>query len=166
MMRGADRMIFFTDLDGTLLNTLEDLTDSVNYVMAQYGLSAHTIEEIRSFVGNGAAKLIERSVPQGRQNPLYEEMLETFRGHYAAHCEDKVAPYEGVMELLASLQKEGYRMAIVSNKPDKAVRMHRFKENQRPIWCTGRWRNCLRMPPTQSMWEIRRWIYRLQEMCP
>lgn len=120
-----DTVIF--DLDGTLLNTLEDLTDSVNYVMAQYGLSAHTIEEIRSFVGNGAAKLIERSVPQGRQNPLYEEMLETFRGHYAAHCEDKVAPYEGVMELLASLQKEGYRMAIVSNKPDKAVKLLKDK---------------------------------------
>lgn len=120
-----DTVIF--DLDGTLLDTLEDLTDSVNYVMARYGLAVHTIEEIRSFVGNGAARLMERAVPQGKQNPLYEEMLEAFRVHYAAHCEDKVAPYAGVMELLASLRQAGYRMAIVSNKPDKAVKLLRNK---------------------------------------
>lgn len=115
-----DTIIF--DLDGTLLNTLEDLTDSVNYVMGGYDLPPHTIEEIRSYVGNGAAKLIERAVPGGIDNPAYEKMLEMFRLHYAAHCEDKVAPYDGVMELLASLKTAGYRMAIVSNKPDRAVR--------------------------------------------
>ncbi len=121
----TDTVIF--DLDGTLLNTLEDLTDSVNYVMAQYGLPAHTIEEIRNFVGNGAAKLMERSVPQGRRNPQYDKMLEAFRAHYAAHCEDKVAPYEGIMELLETLHRQGFRMAIVSNKPDKAVKLLRNK---------------------------------------
>ncbi len=96
-----DTIIF--DLDGTLLDTLEDLTDSVNYVMGEYDLPPHTIEEIRNYVGNGAAKLIERAVPKGIDNPAYEKMLEMFRQHYAAHCEDKVAPYKGVMELLASL---------------------------------------------------------------
>lgn len=110
------------DLDGTLLNTLEDLTNSVNYVMGRYGLPAHTIEEVRSYVGNGAARLIERSVPQGTGNPRYEEMLSAFREHYAAHCEDKAAPYEGIMELLHLLHQSGYRIAIVSNKPDKAVK--------------------------------------------
>lgn len=114
------------DLDGTLLDTLEDLTNSVNYVMGQYGLPEHTIKEIRSYVGNGAAKLIERSIPLGMDNPGYEEMLSAFRQHYAAHCEDKAAPYEGVIKLLDRLRQEGYRMAIVSNKPDSAVKqLHR-----------------------------------------
>lgn len=115
-----DTIIF--DLDGTLLNTLDDLTDSVNYVMGKYGLPAHTIEEVRSYVGNGAAKLIERAVPQGKENPSYEEMLAMYREHYALHCEDKAAPYEGIMELLSGLKQAGYRMAIVSNKPDRAVK--------------------------------------------
>lgn len=111
------------DLDGTLLNTLEDLTDSVNYVMKAYGHPIHTIEEVRCYVGNGAAKLIERSVPQGSDDPAYREMLEMFRVHYAAHCEDKTAPYAGVMEMLAAAKQAGYRMAIVSNKPDQAVKL-------------------------------------------
>lgn len=115
-----DTVIF--DLDGTLLNTLEDLTDSVNHVMGQYGLPAHTVEEVRSYVGNGAAKLIERSVPQGTGHPAYEEMLSAFRAHYAAHCEDKTAPYEGIYEMLSALKRTGYRMAVVSNKPDRAVK--------------------------------------------
>lgn len=111
------------DLDGTLLNTLEDLTGSVNYVMKAYGHPVHTIEEVRCYVGNGAAKLIERSVPQGSDDPAYREMLEMFRAHYAAHCEDKTAPYAGVMEMLAAAKQAGYRMAIVSNKPDQAVKL-------------------------------------------
>ncbi len=115
-----DTIIF--DLDGTLLNTLDDLTDSVNYVMEQYGLPKHTIAEIRGYVGNGAAKLIERAVPDGAGNPEYAKMLEMFREHYALHCEDKAAPYEGVIELLASLKESGYQLAIVSNKPDRAVK--------------------------------------------
>lgn len=116
----TDTIIF--DLDGTLLNTLEDLTDSVNYAMEQYHLPSHTIEEIRSYVGNGAARLIERAIPQGRENPEYDEILNTFRNHYQIHCEDKTRPYEGVMEMLAALRQAGYRMAIVSNKPDGAVK--------------------------------------------
>lgn len=115
-----DTIIF--DLDGTLLNTLEDLTNSVNYVMGRYGLPMHTIEEIRSYVGNGAAKLIERAIPDGIGNPEYAKILEEYREHYALHCEDKAAPYEGVVELLASLKQSGYRLAIVSNKPDRAVK--------------------------------------------
>lgn len=115
-----DTVIF--DLDGTLLNTLEDLTDSVNHVMRLYGLPEHTIGEIRQYVGNGAAKLVARSVPQGSDHPAYKEMLGAFREYYGAHCEDKTAPYDGVMELLESLSRQGYHMAVVSNKPDRAVR--------------------------------------------
>lgn len=116
----TDTIVF--DLDGTLLNTLEDLTDSVNYAMEQYRLPLHTIGEIRRFVGNGAAKLIERAVPQGMDNPDYHNILAVFREHYQMHCEDKTGPYGGVMEMLAGLKQAGYRMAIVSNKPDGAVK--------------------------------------------
>lgn len=115
-----DTIIF--DLDGTLLNTLEDLTDSVNYAMEKFGFPVHTIEEIRSFVGNGAPKLIERSIPQGTENPSYEAVLAAFKEYYAAHCEDKTNPYEGIMELLAQLKEKGCRMAVVSNKFDGAVK--------------------------------------------
>lgn len=119
-MNKIDTIIF--DLDGTLLNTLEDLTDSVNYAMRQFGLAEHTLEKVRGYVGNGVGKLIERAIPQGRENPCYEEILDTFKEHYAKHCEDKTCPYEGIMELLAQLHKEKYRLAIVSNKFDGAVK--------------------------------------------
>lgn len=115
-----DTIIF--DLDGTLLNTLEDLTDSVNYAMESFGFPVHTIEQIRSFVGNGAPTLIERSIPQGKENPSYDAVLAAFKEHYAAHCEDKTNPYEGIMGLLAQLKDHGYRMAVVSNKFDGAVK--------------------------------------------
>lgn len=115
-----DTIIF--DLDGTLLNTLEDLTDSVNHAMKVFGFPQHTIEEIRSFVGNGAPTLIARSIPRGKENPSYEAVLAAFKEYYAAHCEDKTNPYAGVMELLAQLKEEGYRMAVVSNKFDGAVK--------------------------------------------
>ncbi len=124
-----DTIVF--DLDGTLLNTLEDLTDSVNHAMRQYCLPEHTIEEIRTYVGNGAAKLIERAIPQGVDNPAYQEILSCFRQHYQIHCEEKTGPYEGVMEMLAALKQAGYRMAIVSNKPDGAVKQlfHKYFKN-------------------------------------
>ncbi len=115
-----DTIIF--DLDGTLLNTLEDLTDSVNYTMRRFGLDEHTMEEVRTYVGNGAGKLIERAIPQGMGHPQYEQILNAYKKHYAQHCEDKACPYEGIMELLAQLKKVQYRLAIVSNKFDKAVK--------------------------------------------
>ncbi len=116
----VDTIIF--DLDGTLLDTLEDLTDSVNYAMEQFKLPVRTIEEVRSFVGNGVAKLIERCIPQGVQNPSYERILAAFKEYYALHCEDKTRPYDGIMEMLDQLSKKGYHMAIVSNKFDGAVK--------------------------------------------
>lgn len=119
-MKKIDTVVF--DLDGTLLNTLEDLADSVNYAMRQYELPEHTLEEVRAYVGNGVGKLIERSIPQGIENPCYEQILDTFKKHYALHCEDKTCPYEGIMELLAQLKKQNFRLAIVSNKFDGAVK--------------------------------------------
>lgn len=110
------------DLDGTLLDTLEDLTDSVNYAIGKYGFPERTIDEIRSFVGNGIAKLIERVIPEGTENPHYGEILKTFREYYALHCKDKTKPYAGILEMLDTLEKQGYRMAVVSNKFDAAVK--------------------------------------------
>ncbi len=116
----TDTVIF--DLDGTLLDTLADLTDSVNHAMRQFGFPVHTLEEVRSFVGNGASKLMERSIPRGVENPSYEAALKAFKEYYAGHCEDKTKPYEGVMEMLETLKGQGYRLAVVSNKFDGAVK--------------------------------------------
>lgn len=110
------------DLDGTLLNTLEDLADSVNYALAKSGYALRTMEEVRMFVGNGVGKLIERALPDGLKNPLYEQVFEDFKTHYGVHCQDKTRPYPGIMELLDELAGAGYRIAIVSNKMDGAVK--------------------------------------------
>lgn len=110
------------DLDGTLLDTLEDLTDSVNYALKKFGFPQRTIDEIRSFVGNGIANLIARVLPDGNENPRYGEVLKTFREYYALHCKDKTRPYGGILQMLDSLQGDAYQMAVVSNKFDAAVK--------------------------------------------
>ena len=110
------------DLDGTLLDTLEDLADSTNYIMRQYGYPERTITEVRSFVGNGIRKLLERSAPNGTPPEEIDRMFEMFKEYYRAHCADKTKPYEGIMEMLDTLQKQGIKMAVVSNKADYAVK--------------------------------------------
>lgn len=109
------------DMDGTLLNTIEDITDSVNYIMNEYGFPLRTIDEVRHFVGSGAAKLIERVVPDGRENPLFDRVLKDYEAYYLDHCDIKTGPYEHILELMAELKKMGVKMAIVSNKPMDAV---------------------------------------------
>lgn len=115
-----DTIIF--DMDGTLLNTLEDLSDSVNHALKHFGFPARTIEEIRSFVGNGAAKLIERAVPNGKDNPLYEDTLSVYKEYYELHCKNKTRPYDGILPMLDELCEKGYKLGIVSNKPDTPVK--------------------------------------------
>ncbi len=105
------------DLDGTLLDTLDDLWISVNAALEKFGLPLRTREEVRAFVGNGIAKLMERAA--GKTDPETQRgVLEVFKRHYAAHCEDKTKPYEGIVPLLEELKKRGIRMAVVSNKAD------------------------------------------------
>ena len=106
------------DLDGTLLDTLEDLADAVNFALRQFGYPERSIEEIRCFVGNGARRLIERSVPAGGDA---DAVFDTFRTYYDTHCRIKTRPYDGIMEALQKLG-EKYPMAVVSNKPDSAVK--------------------------------------------
>ncbi|HIU16400.1 MAG TPA: HAD-IIIA family hydrolase [Candidatus Ventricola intestinavium] len=110
------------DLDGTLLDTLCDLTASTNAALAQCGLPVRTEDEVRRFVGNGVRLLIERAVPQGADNPAFEEVYDAFIHHYAQHSRDHTKPYDGMVPLLRELDARGVKMAIVSNKIDFAVR--------------------------------------------
>lgn len=110
------------DLDGTLLNTLEDLTDSVNAALGQFGFPTRKIEEVRKFVGNGIHKLIERAVPEGSTEDEVEHVFIAFREHYLVHCQDKTKPYDGIISMLDTLNHMGYALAIVSNKADAAVK--------------------------------------------
>lgn len=119
-MRTYDTVVF--DLDGTLLNTLEDLADAVNYALGEMGMPKRTIAEVREFVGNGVRRLMELSVPGGIDNPAFEETFAKFREYYGIHCNNKTRAYDGVVELLRGLKKDGYALAIVSNKLDSAVK--------------------------------------------
>ena len=110
------------DLDGTLLNTLEDLTDSVNASLGQFGFPTRKIEEVRTFVGNGIHKLIERAVPEGSTENEIENVFDAFREHCLVHCQDKTKPYDGILSMLDTLKQKGYALAIVSNKADAAVK--------------------------------------------
>ena len=110
------------DLDGTLLNTLDDLADSTNYALSRFGYPARTIEEVRQFVGNGVAKLIERAIPEGKNNPNFEKCLAIFKENYAQNMYNKTAPYNGIIEMLSNLKSKGIKIAVVSNKFDLAVK--------------------------------------------
>lgn len=110
------------DLDGTLLDTLVDLRNSVNYAMAQFGYPECTMEQIRTFVGNGVKKLVELAIPNGTDNPNYSEAYDTFCAHYAIHNLDNTRPYDGVLEVIEELKARGVKQAIVSNKVDDGVK--------------------------------------------
>lgn len=109
------------DLDGTLMDTLRDLAESTNYAMRQFGFPQHSMEAIRSFVGNGVRVLIGRALPQGEDNPLFEDVFRTFKEHYVAHCRDHSGLYPGIAEMLDTLRQKGYRLAVVSNKLQDGV---------------------------------------------
>ena len=109
------------DLDGTLLDTLGDLLDATNYALRTHGYPERTLAELRRFVGNGAANQIRLSLPEGASEEEVQTVLNTYKPYYTAHCQIKTAPYPGIAEALAALEGK-YPMAIVSNKPDAAVK--------------------------------------------
>ncbi|MDE7223324.1 MAG: HAD-IA family hydrolase [Acetatifactor sp.] len=109
------------DLDGTILDTLEDLADSVNYALGECGYPLRTIEEVRHFVGNGIRNLIERAVPAGLTEEEINGVHQVFSAYYQEHCADKTRPYEGIVPLLERLRSAGCLTAVVSNKADVAV---------------------------------------------
>jgi phosphoglycolate phosphatase len=114
-----DTIIF--DLDGTLLNTLEDLRDSVNYALEKQKFPLRTLSEIRSFVGDGIRVLMERAVPKSIDAEVFETCFADFNAYYKVHMEDKTAPYDGINEMLTNIKKAGFKTAIVTNKVDYAA---------------------------------------------
>ena len=115
-----NKMVIF-DLDGTLLDTLDDLCNSVNYSLRTNNFPERSLEEVRTFVGNGIRLLIERSVPEGTSKELIDKTFECFKTYYAVHCNDKTKTYPGVMDMLKELKKNGYKIAVLSNKAQYAV---------------------------------------------
>ncbi len=109
------------DLDGTALDTLTDLDNSLNFALGEFSMPARTIDETRAFVGNGIHKLIERGVPAGTPPQTVAEVEKVFNAHYAVHCADNTRPYDGICELLQKLRDAGVKTAVVSNKGDYAV---------------------------------------------
>lgn len=120
-MKNVKYIVF--DMDGTLLDSLTDLRNSLNYCFEKVGFPQRTFEEVRSFVGNGIRKLIERAVPQGTSDKKIDEIFAMFKEHYMVHCADYTAPYNDILKMLDALKESGYKMAIVSNKADDAVKV-------------------------------------------
>ena len=110
------------DMDGTVLDTLADLTDSVNYTLRRFSMPERTAAEVRRFLGNGALHLIKEAVPAGTDEKTVQEVLDFYKPYYDAHCRIKTAPYDGIPQLMEKLREAGVRQAVVSNKPDTAVR--------------------------------------------
>ena len=136
------------DLDGTLLDTLDDLVDSVNYALALHGHPLRTKDEIRSFIGNGAAMLAKLSVPEGAD---YEPVLRSFQAYYKTHSQIKTGPYAGILEALETIRGE-YPVAVVSNKPDPAVRSL-CKDYFGDILAMGEHEGCLRKPAPDMLYK-------------
>lgn len=113
---------YIFDLDGTLLDSLQDLAVSCNYALKKHQMPERTIEEVRHFVGNGVKKLMERAIPGGLEHPEFEETYQDFRQHYMVHNLDNTCPYPGVMDLLKNLHEHGKKLAVVSNKFYDATR--------------------------------------------
>lgn len=119
-MRPYDTIIF--DLDGTLLNTLEDLADSTNAALTRNGLPTRSLEEVRRFVGNGVARLIHLAVPEDTSQALEAKCFAEFKAHYLTNMRHKTAPYPGIFGLLEALGQQNLQLAVVSNKFDPAVK--------------------------------------------
>lgn len=132
------------DLDGTLLDTLEDLQDSVNYALAQYGCPPRTLTEVKEFIGNGARKLIERSLPGKENDPDVDEVLATYQAYYKTHSRIKTKPYDGILQALKEISDK-YPIAIVSNKPDAATKAL-CKDFFGDVYARGESNDCPRKP--------------------
>lgn len=115
------KLVIF-DLDGTLLNTLDDLALSVNHALNKNSLPQRTIDEVKSFVGNGIKNLIKRAVPQGTDDSLTEKVYQDFKKYYTLHCADMTRPYEGITTLIKQLRQSDIMTAVLSNKADFAVK--------------------------------------------
>jgi phosphoglycolate phosphatase len=109
------------DLDGTLLNTIDDLRDCTNYALTAHGFPPKTTEEMKAIVGRGIRYMVSHAMPDGESNPAFEEVFSTFRAYYDVHCADQTAPYAGIPELLGRLKAAGCKTAVVTNKVQSAA---------------------------------------------
>lgn len=114
------KMLIF-DMDGTILDTLEDLKNATNYVLREYGMPERSLEEVRMFVGNGIRNLLKQAVVSGTSEEKLDAIFATFREYYKDHCADSTCPYEGITTIIEEARKQGYLTAVVSNKADFAV---------------------------------------------
>jgi len=114
--------VYIFDLDGTLLDTLQDLAASTNDALRQYGMPEHSVDDVRRFVGNGVRRLMEQAVPGGADNAQFDAVFAAFRQHYMQHSLDTTRPYDGISETLRALKQRGCKMAVVSNKMMAATR--------------------------------------------
>ena len=110
------------DMDGTILNTIDDLTDASNYVNAKYGYPTHTVEQFKFFVGNGIPKAVERSLPSEVSKAEFEKVLKEYITYYETHCAIKTAPYKGIVDCIKSLRTAGVKIAVNTNKVESAAR--------------------------------------------
>ena len=150
------RLVIF-DMDGTILDTLDDLTDSVNYALNHFGFPMHSREKVCGFVGNGIRKLIERAVPNGIEMALVDNVHQVFKEYYKQHCADKTKPYSGISVLLKELRQAGCKTAVVSNKADFAVQeLCRQYFNGLFDIAVGDREGILRKPAPDSVYEVLR----------
>lgn len=159
-----DTIIF--DLDGTLLNTLEDLKDSTNFALRKFQYPERTLEEVRNFVGNGVQKLIERAIPDGLENKNFAECLAVFKSNYAQNMYNKTAPYTGIKEMLTELKHKGVKTAVVSNKFDLAVKKlcNKYFENLIEI-AIGESENVRKKPAPDSVLRAIQELNSKKEFC-
>ena len=109
------------DMDGTILNTIDDLADSLNVILERYSMPLHTVDQVRFMVGNGIPKLIERAILDGRDNPKFDEILKEYIAYYEEHSAIKTRPYDGIVEAVKALRKAGVKIAVNTNKVEAAA---------------------------------------------
>jgi phosphoglycolate phosphatase len=114
------KLVIF-DLDGTLLNTIDDLADCTNYILQKNGFPTHKIEAYKYFVGNGVVTLLQRALPKDIPENIFNNILQDFMHHYEMHKEEKTTPYEGMVETLEILQEKGIMLAVATNKPQEML---------------------------------------------
>lgn len=112
---------FIFDMDGTILDTIEDIAGAVNYILEKHDMPKRTVDEVKSFVGNGLYRTLELSVPENTDKTIMDRIYEEFVSYYKDHSNIKTKPYDGIVPVMRELKKQGYKLAVVSNKRQEAV---------------------------------------------